>query len=239
MIEKALMKFRIRDEINAEEEAALHGLVSEVVEYPAGFTFVRSGEELGYSTILLDGLVARYKDLSDGQRQITHVHVPGDYADLHSFTLKHLDHAVMTLSPCRIAKTPHDRIHKITQTLPHLTRLLWFSTTLDASIHREWVVSLGRRSAIERAAHFLCELQVRLKMVGLGNEISFPLPINQTELSECLGLTSVHVNRVLRELREAGLAEFKGGVVTIGDLAGLQALGEFDPAYLYLEKRDS
>jgi len=238
MIAQHLMKLRLRDEISAEEEAAIRDCISEVVEYPADQTIVHRGVELTYSTLVLEGFICRYKDLSDGQRQITHIHVPGDFADLHGFTLKHLDHSVMTLTPCKIAKAPHDRIMRITEKYPHLTRVFWFSTNLDACIHREWEVSLGRRRALERTAHLFCELQVRLQIVGLADETGYAFPLTQTELAECLGLTSVHVNRVLRELRERGMIEFRGGRVSITDFKALKAVAEFDPAYLYMELRE-
>jgi CRP-like cAMP-binding protein len=237
MIDKLLSKIRLRDDIDAREEEALRGIVGEPIDMPAGYTFVHRGEELGYSTLLLDGMMARYKDLSEGQRQITHVHVAGDFADLHSFTLKHLDHSVMTLTPCRIVRAGHDKLHAITETMPHLTRVLWFSTTLDACIHREWEVSLGRRTAVQRTAHLLCELQVRLAVVGLADERGFALPITQAVLAECVGLTSVHVNRVLKELRERGLVQLRSGRASIDDLPGLRRIAEFDPSYLYLAKQ--
>ncbi|MDV3457158.1 Crp/Fnr family transcriptional regulator [Sphingomonas sp. HF-S4] len=237
MIEKHLMKLRIRDAISAEEEAALAAAAGDVVRYAADQTFVTAGQELGNSTLLLEGLICRYKDLSDGQRQITALHVPGDFPDLHSFTLKYLDHNIMALTPCTVVQFPHARLQSITEQHPHLTRMLWFMTNLDAAIHREWEVSLGRRSALERTAHLLCELHVRLSVVGLASDREYALPITQTDLAECLGLTSVHVNRVLKDLRERGLVEFRGGKVVIGDLAELRRAGEFDPAYLYLERR--
>ena len=238
MIEAALAKIRLRDDLSAEEETAILGAIGEVVSLPARHTFVHRGVRLNYSTVLIDGMLARYKDMADGQRQITHVHVSGDFPDLHSFTLKYLDHSLMTLTPSRIAKVPHARLEEITKKMPRLTRILWFATNLDASIHREWEISLGRRTAIQRAAHLLCELQARLQVVGQADASGFALPITQAEFSECLGLTPVHVNRVLRDLREAGLCEFRGGRVSIGDLAGLRATAEFDPAYLYLGRRD-
>jgi CRP-like cAMP-binding protein len=237
MIDKHLMKLRARDDISAEEERALRDAVGEVIHYPAEHTFITAGQELNHSTLLLEGLLCRYKDLSDGQRQITELHVAGDFADLHSLTLKHLDHNVMTLMPSVIVQAPHEKLRAITENYPHLARILWFMTNLDAAIHREWVVSMGRRSALERTAHLFCELQVRLGVVGLSNESGFALPITQTVLAECLGLTSVHVNRVLKELRERALVEFRGGRVTITDPAGLRRVAEFDPAYLYLDKR--
>ncbi|ATY30774.1 Crp/Fnr family transcriptional regulator [Sphingomonas psychrotolerans] len=237
MIDKHLMKLRARDDISAEEEQALYDALGEVLHYPADHTFITAGKELDRSTLLLEGILCRYKDLSDGERQITELHVAGDFADLHSFTLKHLDHNVMTLTPAKIVQVPHERLKRITEQHPHLARVLWFSTNLDAAIHREWEVSLGRRSALQRAAHLFCELQVRLGIVGLATEHEFALPLTQVDLAECLGLTSVHVNRVLKELRERKLVEFRSSRVAIADLAGLRRVAEFDPAFLYLDKR--
>jgi CRP-like cAMP-binding protein len=237
VIERHLAKLRARDEIDAEEEAAIRGAVSEYRDYPADHTFIRAGEELRASTLLLDGLICRYKDLSDGQRQITELHVPGDFADLHSFTLKRLDHNIMTLTPSRIALVPHDNLRAITERQPHLTRVFWFLTNLDAAIHREWVLSLGRRSAIARMAHLFCELYERLRIVGLTVGPAYSLGLTQEELAECLGITSVHANRTLQELRSRGLIEYRVGRATLLDLEGLQAVAEFDPAYLYLRRR--
>ena len=237
MIEAHLSKLRARDELSEEEERAIRGAVSEVREFPADKTIIRAEQELSASTLLLDGLMCRYKDLRDGQRQITELHVAGDFADLHSMTLKRLDHNVMTLTPCRAAIVPHDRLKAITEQHPHLTRLYWFSTNMDAAIHREWAVSLGRRAALSRVAHLFCELYVRLEIVGLADDTGYALDLTQTDLAECLGLTSVHINRTLKELRERGLVEFRGGRVTVHDRAGLERAAEFNPSYLYLERR--
>jgi CRP-like cAMP-binding protein len=237
MIDAFLMKLRARDEVSAEEERALRGAVGEVREIASDKAIVRAGEEIRESTLLLDGLLCRYKDLRDGQRQIMELHVPGDFADLHSFTLKRLDHNVMTLTRCRVAMVPHEGLRAITAEHPHLTRLLWFSTNLDAAIHREWMLSLGRRSALSRVAHFFCELRVRLGLIGLAKEDGYALDLTQIDLAECLGLTSVHVNRTLRQLRERALVEFRSGQVTILDPKALERVAEFDPAYLHLEQR--
>jgi CRP-like cAMP-binding protein len=237
VIERHLMKIRARDRLDQVEEEAIRGAVSEYRDYRADLTFIEPHQELQHSTLLLDGLMCRYKDLKNGQRQVTELHVAGDFADLHSFTLKRLDHSIMTLTPCRVAIMPHDNLRRITEELPHLTRLYWFGTNLDAAIHREWEVSLGRRSAISRVAHLFCELEVRLGLVGLTEGDSYALSLTQTDLAECLGLTSVHVNRTLKELRERGLMEFRSGRVVIHELEGLRRTAEFDPAYLYLERR--
>jgi CRP-like cAMP-binding protein len=206
-------------------------------DVPADQTIIRIGEVQSHSTMLLEGIMCRYKDLRDGQRQITELHVAGDFVDLHSFTLKRLDHAIMALTPCRIGLVPHDKLTAITEQHPHLTRVYWFNTNLDAAIHREWEVSLGRRTALAKVASLLCELHVRLGIVGLTDGNDFALPLTQTDVAECLGLTQIHVNRTLRELRQSNLVEFRSGRVSISALKELTAVAEFDPAYLYLERR--
>lgn len=237
MIEEHLKKLRARDSISAEEERAVRALVANVIEMPQDKTVVRHGEELNQSMILLSGWLARAKDLPSGQRQIAELHVAGDFADLHGFSLKYLDHDVISITRCRIALVPHDRLKDMTEHFPHLARVYWAMTNIDAAIQREWTLSLGRRSAIARMAHLLCELSVRLGLVGLTEGNSFEFPLTQVEFGECLGLTSVHVNRTLQELRRRGLIELHSRRVTIFDLDALKGVAEFDDAYLYLERR--
>lgn len=237
MIEAHLKKIRQRDEISAEEEAAIRGAIGEVREIPPDRIVIPHGKELTDSTLLIDGWLARAKQMADGQRQVSEIHLPGDFADLHSFTLKRLEHDIVSLTPVRIALVPHDRLRAITERFPHLTRIYWFMTNLDAAIHREWAVSLGRRSALERMAHLFCELRVRLDVVGLTDGDSYHFPLTQHELSECLGLTPVHINRTLQELRRRDLIHLESRRVTILDFGGLSALAEFDPSYLYLERK--
>lgn len=237
MIEKAILKLKARDVMSEEEERVLRDSVLRVESIASDKVVVRAGEELKISILLIEGLMCRYKDLRNGQRQIMELHVAGDFLDLHSFLLKRLDHSVISLLPSRIALVPHERLAAITERHAHLTRLLWLSTLIDAAIHREWLLSLGRRSALARIAHFFCEMHARLAVVELTDGLAFPLRITQGDLAECLGLTSVHVNRILRQLREAGLAVFRDGRVEILDYAGLKRIAEFDPAYLQIERR--
>ena len=237
MIEVHLKKLRQRVDISAEEERAIRGLVSETSNVPADEVLAHAGDLLNVSLLLLKGWLARTKDLAGGERQIMELHVPGDFPDLHGFTLKRLDHDVLTLSPCRIGVVPHERVMELTDRYPRLARVYWLMTNIDAAIHREWTLSLGQRVAISRTAHLFCELYVRLELGGLTEGNSFPFPLNQRELSECLGLTTVHVNRTLQELRRQGLIELTRERLTIRDRGALEAVAEFDPAYLYLEKR--
>lgn len=231
-----LMKLRARDLVSAEEEQVLRESVGEVRELPAGRVIVRAGTILSESTLLFDGFVCRYMDLADGQRQILEIHVAGDFLDLHGFLLKRIDHNVAAMTPTRFALVPHDALRRITEEHPHLTRVLWFSTLLDAAIHREKIITIGRRSAVARIAHLLCELYVRLKLVGLAGDCRYPLPLKQADLADATGLTSVHVNRMLRKLRNDEILTFRGGEVVIHDWERLQRLAEFNPTYLHLER---
>jgi CRP-like cAMP-binding protein len=231
------MKLRARDDLSDAEEQALRDAVTETREVRAGRVIVRNGTQVEQSTLLLDGLVARFKDLANGERQIQELHIFGDFVDLHGFLLKRLDHNVGALSNCRIAIVPHDKLKRITEQLPHLARMLWFSTMLDAAVQRETILSVGRRSAAARIGHLMCELAIRLQIVGVGDGRCFPLPLKQSDLADATGLTSVHVNRMLKQLRDEGMLTFQKGEAVIHDWQRLVRLAEFDPAYLHLERQ--
>jgi CRP-like cAMP-binding protein len=232
-----LLKLRARDIVSDDEAQVLREAITEIRVMPPAKALVRAGVTLSECTLLFEGFVCRYKDLADGQRQIMELHVAGDFLDLHSFLLKRLEHNVGSMTSVRLAVVPHDAIREITERHPHLARLLWFSTLLDAAIHREKILTVGRRSAIGRIAHILCELYVRLEVVGLASGGRYRLPLTQSDLADVSGLTPVHVNRMLKKLRDEALLTFRGGEVVIHDLERLQQLAEFSPAYLYLERR--
>ncbi len=229
-----LLKLEARDTVSDEERAILAAMFTDVRLVPAGNDIVRERDRPGVSTLVVSGLAARYKLLHTGTRQITALHIAGDFVDLHSFLLKEMDHGVLAVAPCRVATVPHERLTEITVSQPHLTRLFWFLTLLDGAQHREWLVAMGRRSAIGRFAHLLCELKVRTSVVGGCTGDGFVLPVTQADLSDILGLSSVHVNRVLQELRRDGLIAWKGAHVSILDWSGLVELAEFDDRYLHL-----
>ena len=237
MISVHIKKLRRRTDISSEEERAIRNAVAETRRLAADEIVVHSGVELTSCMVLLDGWMARSKDLQSGERQVTELHVPGDFADLHGFTLRCLDHDIVTLTECTAAIIPHDRLRELTERYPHLGRVYWFMTNVDGSMHREWALSLGQRSAISRMAHLFCELYVRLDLVGRANGHGYELPLTQRELAECLGLTVVHANRTLQELRRRQLIELENRQLTILDRRGLEGVAEFDPAYLYLDRR--
>jgi len=235
MLTGKFMSLRRRDSLPDVEQRALENAISEVRTYEPRRVLVRAGERLTNSTLLLDGVVCRSRELVDGKRQLLAFHIAGDFIDLHGFLLKALEHDMVSMTSVDIALIPHEALRAITETHAHLTRLLWFSTLVDAAIHREWIAarSMGAQG---RIAHLLCELQIRMELVGLANRRGFDLPLTQIDLADATGLTAVHVNRTLRRLREAGIAEFAAGRVTIHDLDALWEVAAFDPSYLYLEQ---
>lgn len=235
-VQRLATKLRLRDDLSAEEEAVLRDSVTEIREVGPGRVIIRNGTLLNESTLLVDGIICRYKDLANGERQIQELHVGGDFVDLHGFLLKRLDHNIGSVSKCRIAIVSHDNLRKITEQQAHLSRMLWFSTMLDAAIQRETILSIGRRSAVARVAHLICELNLRLKSVHLSDGKRFMLPMTQLDVADATGLTSVHVNRMLKQLRDEGLMTFRSGEVVIQDWEALKLAAEFDPAYLHLER---
>ena len=236
MTDLLFRKLRLRDAaLDERERAALASAVSERIVVEAGVDLVRQDEISDRSMLLEDGWACRYGLLADGRRQILSIHVPGDFVDLQSFPLKRMDHTVATLSRCRIAVYPHENLRRISEELPHLTRMLWLMTLIDAAILRQWLLGLGQRSALERAAHLICEIHSRLDVVGEVEAGAFALPLTQAELGDALGITPVHANRVVATLRNRGFLHWRGGRAQILDLPGLRKLASFCPAYLALE----
>lgn len=224
---------RRRGRLSADDLAALDTSIDGVRTVPARKVIVHAQETVTVSTMLLDGFMCRYMDDRAGYRQLVAIHVPGDFVDLHGYPMQQLDHDIATIDACRVANWTHQTLDKLTTDRPHLTRMLWFSTLLDAAMHREWIFRLGRLNAEGRVAHLLCELEVRLEMIGRAADGRYALPLKQADLAEACGLTGVHVNRVLRSLRERALLLFRGGEVTILDRSKLRGIAEFDPTYLY------
>jgi CRP-like cAMP-binding protein len=236
MIFTDFLRGRRRHELTADDLVALEVAADGVRTLPARHTFIRQHEPVHFSTYLIEGLICRYMDDREGLRQLVALHVAGDFVDLHGYPLRHLDHDLATITPCRIVTVPHERLDRLMESRPQLAKLLWFSTLMDAAIHREWIFALGRLDAVGRVAHFFCETEAKLRAVGLSDGRLFALPITQTDLGEACGITSVHMNRMLRDLREDGLLRFWGGKAEILDRARLERMAEFDPAYLYLDR---
>ncbi|RYE07779.1 MAG: Crp/Fnr family transcriptional regulator [Hyphomicrobiales bacterium] len=233
LIDTFLRKLELRDTLTVAEREALAACAESESDYPAGADLVREGDRPLESMLVTRGFTTRYRDSADGNRQIGAIHVPGDFVDLQSLILKHMDHSVGALSDCHVVKFPHSRLTALTREHPHLTRLLWLMTLIDSSIHREWLFAAGR-GAPEQLSHLICELYVRLAVTDLVVDQRFNLPMTQVELGEALGLSAVHVNRTLQQLRSEDLFTWQGQEVRILDWDGLRRRAQFDPTYLHL-----
>lgn len=227
-------KLRRRDIITDEEMAALDGILEPPRRAAAGSDIVPEKAVTNQSILLLGGFSGRYSTLADGGRQITEINVAGDFVDLHSLLMKHMDHGVVALTDCTYAAAPHSRLIELTERYPHLTRLLWLDTIIDAAVHRQWLVAMGRRSGLAHLAHLLCEMFLRLQVIGHVRDRAFELPLTQSVLGDVLGLSTVHVNRLISQLRTEGLVSWSQSQIQILDWDRLAAVAEFDPTYLRL-----
>lgn len=195
---------------------------------------LREGEAPTDVNLILSGWACRYKQLEDGRRQIIAFFLPGDLCDHNIFILREMDHSVGTITKVTVAGVSRETFEAATLKHSRITQALWWESLVTAAIQREWTVNLGQRNATERMAHLLCELFLRLQSVELTNANSCEFPVTQTELADATGLTSVHVNRTLQELRSAGLIKLNNRTLDIPDLERLMQIAMFNTNYLHL-----
>ena len=231
MIRKLASIFPLAD----KEKQALLELPIQVTPVKADQDIVRIGERPTQSCLILEGVTCVYKLTSEGNRQIMALHIPGDIPDLQSLHLKVLDISIATISPSSVGFIQHSDLRQLCERCPRLTAAFWRETLVDGSIYREWLLNIGQRDAYTRIAHFICELLLRLKAVGLAENNTFELVITQAELADALGTSTVHMNRTLQALRADGLIQTQGTHVVVPDWKRLKEAGDFDPLYLHLE----
>jgi CRP-like cAMP-binding protein len=214
---------------------AVNACTLDVREFAAREDVISQGDRTGGVKLLLEGFACRYKVLEDGRRQIVAYFVPGDLCDLRVFILRRMDHSIGAVVASKVATISPDNILQLTHRYPTLTRALWWSTLVEEAIAREWIVNVGQRDALERMAHLFCELLYRFRAVGLNQGNSCTLPLTQVELAETLGLSPVHVNRTLQQLRRRKLITLEDSTLTIQDLDALKEVSFFNPDYLHLD----
>ena len=197
---------------------------------------VREGDRPHECCLILEGFAYRYKLTEDGRRQIFSFHIPGDIPDLQSLHIDVMDHSLSSLTTCKALFISHETVRNLMQGCPRISDAFWRDTLIDAAVFREWILNLGRREAYGRMAHLLCEFYVRLKAVGLTNGDACDMPFTQAELADATGLSTVHVNRTLQDLRGEGLITLRAGSLSVLDWDRLREAGEFDPTYLHLRK---
>ena len=196
---------------------------------------VSEGQQPDCVHVVLEGFACRYKLVQDGARQIVALLVPGDlYDPSNEAVLGPADHAVGTLTPCRIVDIPHGIFGNLTARSPGLKHALHRAGLVEHRVMRTWLTNLGARSAEKHMAHLFCELLMRLQAVGLADEDGYAMPLRQPELGDMLGITSVHVNRALKKLRSSELVDLKKRRLTIPEVGRLKNYCGFDPGYLHL-----
>ncbi|WP_336487533.1 Crp/Fnr family transcriptional regulator [Methylobacterium nigriterrae] len=184
--------------------------------------------------LILEGNACRYKILPDGRRQILTLFIPGDLCGRCLPDLDLGDESVVTLTSATVAIIPRQAFAALIDEHPRLFRALAYNALVEEAVHREWIVNIGQRTGYERIAHLFCELFVRLSAVGLTQGNRCELPLTQGELADALGLSAVHINRTVQQLRSDGLICLRGRELTILDLPALQSAAMFDGHYLHL-----
>ncbi len=219
--------------LEADDLNAIRSLPVIIAEAQSHQFLVREGESTGDCYLILGGYVCRHKLASNGGRQIVSFHMAGDIVDLQHLLFAKADHSIQTITDVKYAKFPAKALRQISQDHPLIAEALWRDTLIDASVFREWVLNVGRRDAKSRIAHMLCEFAVRRQAAGLGSPERFDLPMTQEQIGDATGLTSVHVNRMLRALEEDGVIARNNRDIHIVDWDEMRRIADFDPMYLH------
>ena len=200
--------------------------------FQSGHELIHEGQTHASAFILARGWACSYKILPDGERQIVDFQIPGDFLGLRSILFRTADHSIEAVTRIEASEVLASDIFDAFSSAPRLATAVLWAASRDEAMVVEHLVNLGRRSAQERMAHFLLELGARLTLVGMGDMKGFACPLTQYHLADALGLSAVHVNRVLRQMRESDLVTFQKGRVVFGDFERLKELAGFDTAYL-------
>jgi CRP-like cAMP-binding protein len=234
-IANLLRKIDPIDVLSDGDKHALANLPMQIVQLRAGQDIVRQGDRPTRSCLLIDGFASASKVTGEGNRQIASLYISGDIPDLQSLHLRVMDITFTTMTTCRVGFIQHEPLAQMCAAFPALGAAMWRTTLVDAAVYREWVANVGQRQAHTRMAHLLCEVIVRLRTIGLAQDYACDLPMTQADIGDAIGVSVVHVNRILGRLRTEGLIIFKNKRLKVLDWPGLMATGDFDAAYLHLE----
>lgn len=233
-IERLITRLMAIGHLGPADRRALQSLPVQYARYQRQEILIAEGTISDAACLVVDGFVHRSKLLPNGNRQIFSLHMSGDIPDLHGLHLRTMDHSLVATSACEVAFIRHSAIRELLDASDTLTALLWRDSILDAAAFRAWMLMIGQAEAASRMAHLFCELYVRSDAVGLVRDNSFSLPVSQSDLADMLGISAVHANRTLQDIRADGLLNYEKGVVTILRWSALQELAQFDPQYLHL-----
>lgn len=221
--------------LSADDKAALVQISHNVRIVDARRDLICEGDKPHFVHLVLDGWACRYKQLPDGKRQIVSMFLPGDFCDLNVYILKYIDHSIGAITRLKVATITPDEMNALTAERPRITQALWWHELVSTAIQREWTLNLGQRSAYERLAHLLVEIYLRLSTVKRAYSGRCDFPLTQNDLADATGLTAVHVNRTLQELRRDKLIELDRKQLQILDLERLMAVSMFNLNYLHLD----
>ena len=234
-----LRQLEAQGPLPAEDRALILGLPYRLRRLDAGSYLLREGDVPAHCSVLVTGYAFRQKVTGSGARQILSICIPGDAVDLQNMFLDISDHGVQLLTQAKVADIPRDVLQDLVLANPRIGHAMIELTLIESSILREWVVNVGRRDARARVAHILCEFAVRLEQRGLTTDHGFELPMTQEQLADATGLTSVHVNRVLRSLESDGLINRRRRQIHFDDWRALQDAGDFSRRYLHVSDHDT
>lgn len=219
-------------DLDAGDIDALENATADARKYVAKQDLIREGDPPGPVFVVLQGWLCRYKILPTGTRQITAFMMPGDACDLHVRMLDVMDHSIQAISAARVAMIPRDTMQSLMEHRA-ISNAMYITQLIDQGTLRAWIVSMGRRSSAQRVAHLMCELCLRAEAVGLSTPTGLALPLSQQVLADALGMTSVHINRVLKVLRQSGAMTLLRGSLMITDPTKLVEIAGFDENYLH------
>jgi CRP-like cAMP-binding protein len=220
--------------IDERDVATIRALPIDIRTYEPGQTVVRDGERPTACCLLAEGFCIRSKTTWEGRRQILSIHIAGEIPDLQSLYLQVMDHDLVTLTECTLGFIPHIALKNMVRQRPNVAEVFWRDTLIDAAMFREWIVNVGQRPAASRLAHIVVELRERLKVIGRGEGAQVEMPLTQEQIGEAMGITPIHANRIIRQLREDGVLEFHRGYATVLNERNLEELAHFDGRYLHL-----
>jgi CRP-like cAMP-binding protein len=237
LLQPMIAKLESISSLTEEERYAVEGLPVRVQTLKAHQDIVRHGDMASQCCLILEGWASHYKILGEGRRQIFSFHIAGDMPDLQSLHIPLMDHNITTMTNTTVAFISHEAVRDLTARFPRIAASLWRDTLVDAGIFREWMACMGRRSAYDHLAHLFYELYRKQEAVGLAGEHRCSLPMTQGDLGDATGLSNVHINRVLQEMRRKGLITLRGNTLVIHACDDLVHAAEFDETYLHLRKR--
>jgi CRP-like cAMP-binding protein len=219
--------------LEEEDIEAIRALPIAIRQLEGGQFIVRDADRPSECCLVVEGFCVRAKSTAAGQRQILSIHIPGEIPDLQSLHLHVMDHDLIALVPSTLGFISHAALRALTRARPKVAELLWRDTLIDAAIFREWIVNVGQRPAPNRFAHMIVELRERLAVIGMVEGNAFDMPLTQEQIGEAMGITAVHANRIIKQLRDDNVLDFHRGRVTVRDEGRLQELADFDRRYLH------